>query len=299
MEKRIKYSFFALLSLLLVSFSSCREEPLSGTVLSDLEPMTELDLWIDTAFRQTYNIRVQYRWDETDTDHTRDLVPPKVDLVQPFLKAVLKVWARPYTEVAELGDEFLRQYSFRELKLVGSGSWNSGSVTLGLASGGYKITLYTVNDFDLEAGVSKSVLQYFFQVMHHEFGHILNQRKKYDEQFKNISGGYRADWTSITDEEALLAGFVSPYSMSGEGEDFVEILAYYVCYTQAEWEQLLYLNISSTDVNYSTYQEALRMINEKLQMVKTYMQDTYGVDIDLLREAILESIDEVVAGNLD
>ena len=300
MKNEIKKSVYALLAAGLFVFSSCQEESLTGTVLSEPEPMTELDLWIDTVFRQTYNIRVQYKWDEADTDHSHDIVPPRIELVQPFLKVVKKVWGEPYVQVADLEDEFLREYSFRELKLVGSGSWNNGSVTLGLAEGGYKITLYTVSDFDLEAGVSRATLQEFFQTMHHEFGHILNQRKKYDEQFKNISGGYRADWTSISDKEALEAGFVSPYSMSGEGEDFVEILAHYICRNEVEWEALLSpLSVPSSDDNYEDYQESRRMINEKVQSVRSYMQDSYGVNIDSLRTAILTNMDEVVNGNLE
>lgn len=300
MKMNIKYGVYALLAAGLFAFSSCQEEPLTGTVLAEPEPMTELDLWIDTVFRQSYNIRVQYKWDEADTDHAHDIVPPRVELVQPFLKVVKKVWGDPYVEVASLKNEFLRQYSFRELKLIGSGSWNNNSVTLGLAEGGYKITLYTVNDFDLEAGVSRAALQEFFQTMHHEFGHILNQRKKYDEQFKNISGGYVASWTSFNDSQALERGFVSAYSMSGDGEDFVEILAHYVCRSAEEWEELLSpLNVPQENANYADYQESRRMIEDKLQVVRSYMQDSYGVDIDQLRDAILRNMDEVVNGNLE
>lgn len=298
--KNLKLYIGLILTMTVFSFFSCGEEPISGTVIPDPKPMTELDLWIDTVFRQTYNIRVQYKWDEADTDHGKPIVPPKEELVQPFLKAVMKIWGQSYVDVAQDSVEFLREYSFRELKLIGSGSWNNESVTLGLAEGGYKITLYTVNDFDLEKGVSRAALQEFFQTMHHEFGHILNQRKKYDPQFKNISGGYVASWTSFTDEDALKKGFVSAYSMSGEGEDFVEILAHYVCRTEDEWEALLSpLSVPANDPNFTAYAECRRMIDEKLQVVSSYMQDSYGVDVDELRDAILKNIDEVVNGNLD
>ena len=91
MKNEIKKSVYALLAAGLFVFSSCQEESLTGTVLSEPEPMTELDLWIDTVFRQTYNIRVQYKWDEADTDHSHDIVPPRIELVQPFLKVVKKL----------------------------------------------------------------------------------------------------------------------------------------------------------------------------------------------------------------
>lgn len=286
-----KFNLYTLLVIISFSFFSCGEDDLTNSILKNPDASTsELDIWIDDTFRVPYNINVQYKWNEADIDHSKDMVPPKERLVKPFLKTVNKMWIRPYIQVADEKTEFFKNYTCRELKLIGSGSWNTGSVTLGLAEGGYKITLYTINDFDLEAGVSRASLREFFRVMHHEFGHILNQRKKFDSQYKNISGGYSADWTSKNNTQARELGFISAYSMSGDGEDFVEILSFYVCNTEAEWAALL---------RPIKNQESVNQINQKVLSVSSYMKESYGVDIDKLRAAFLAQLDEVMNGNLE
>ena len=127
--------------------------------------------------------------------------------------------------------------------------------------------------------------------MHHEFGHILNQRKAYNENFQNISGGYSADWTSIrTDKEARELGFISPYARSADTEDFVEVLSFYIIYSNEEWNNMLNSIKSENGAN---------LIAQKAQVVAAYMKDTYGVNIDDLRAAFLLALDEVVAGDLD
>ncbi len=279
--------FFSLILIL----SCTQEDSLTESIIdTTVEEPTALDTWIDSAFRIPYNITVEYKWNSSDVDQSKVVVPPKEERVKPFLKSVLKIWLKTYTATAEMGDEFMRTYPCRKLKLIGSGSYNSGSVTLGLAENGYKITLYTVNDFDLEAGVSRSDLREFFRVMHHEFGHVLNQRVPYDTDFQNITGGYTSDWTSITNAEARELGFISAYARSADGEDFVETLSFYVCYSADEWDTLMG-NISS--------EEAVTYIEQKVQSVSSYMQDSYGVDVLELREAILTAFDEVVDGDLD
>lgn len=286
----IKTYFVAILMLLLVGACNKEDELDNSLIKIPTETPSELDAWIDSIFRASYNIQVEYKWNSSDIDQSKDVVPPKEELVKPFLKTVLKMWVSPYSAVAETGDEFMRNYACRKLKLIGSGSYNNGSVTLGLAENGYKITLYTVNDFDLKKGVERNELRLFFRVMHHEFAHILNQRKAYDENFQNITGGYVADWTTINDKEARELGFISAYARSAHTEDFVETLSFYITYSDEEWNDLL--NSISTE-------GSADYIRQKAQVVAAYMNDSYGVNIDDLRAAFLLALDEVVAGDLD
>lgn len=278
---------------LFIAIFSCRENAITDSGIEiPAGPQTELDQWIDATFRVPYNVRVDYRWNNTVSDPAHITVPVREELVQPFLKAVLKIWLTPYTRVAETGADFMKDYICRELVLVGSGSYNEGgSVTLGLAANGYRITLYTVNQFDLANGsVSRTALKRFFQTMHHEFGHVLNQRKPYDTKFQQITGNYSADWTMLSDAQARELGFISAYARSADMEDFVEVLAFYITYTEAEWLALL------NSIKDAQGREYIRL---KLQSVGSYMKNTYGVNIQDLRDEVTSAIAEVAAGNND
>lgn len=287
-----KYIFLLPFMAAPLLFTSCGDDSIeNASIITIPEVSTDsLDVWIDSTFRVPYNMNVNYKWTNFDSDQNRYLVPPRKKLVQPFLKTVKKIWIKPYITVASDKEEFFKNYANRELKLIGSGSWNNESVTLGLAENGFKISLYTINSFDLQAGVSKDDLRQFFRTMHHEFGHILNQRKPYSADFKKITGGYTADWTSFTDSEAREMGFMSAYSISGDGEDFVEILSFYVCYTSTEWAKIM------SDIKNETSKEN---IQKKVNMVASYMNDSYGVDIEQLRVWITAGISEAASGNLD
>ena len=287
------FSIYNLLVLFILLITSCDEEKLTDTRIDIPDTnTTELDEWIDATFRVPYNIRVQYKWNSAEMDPNKELVPPKEELIQSFLKAVHKIWINPYTKVAKSNEEFMKDYSCRQLALIGSGSWNVGSITLGMASNGYKISLYVVNQFDLregQNGPSYGDLNQFFRTMHHEFGHILNQRKAYDPNFKSLTGNYSADWTSMSDSEARELGFISAYARSADSEDFVEVLSYFITFTPTEWDDLLNSIKSTTGREY---------ILLKLQSVTSYMNDFFGVDILLLRNEITKAITEVADGIL-
>jgi substrate import-associated zinc metallohydrolase lipoprotein len=282
--------FIIFLTVLMVA--SCSEETIKDSGIDiPAGPQTELDKWIDNAFRAPYNINVRYQWSVAEIAPGHTLVPPKEKLIQPFLKAVLKIWLTPYIRVAETKGDFMKDYTTRQLVLVGSGSYNSGgSVTLGSANNGYSITLYTVNQFDLEKGATKADLNEFFRTMHHEFGHILNQRKPYDPNFQQITGNYTADWGTVSHEQARELGFISNYSRSADTEDFVEILAYYVVSTDEEWQTL---------INAIQSAQGKEKILLKVQFVSNYMKSAYGVDVLELRAEITKAIAEVAAGNLE
>lgn len=280
-------------SLFIAIFSCKKEDAITDSGIEiPAGPQTELDQWIDATFRVPYNVRVDYRWNNTVSDAGHITVPPREELVQPFLKAVLKIWLTPYTRVAETGADFMKDYICRELVLVGSGSYNSGgSVTLGLASSGYRITLYTVNQFDLANGsVSRAALKEFFHTMHHEFGHVLNQRKPYDTKFQQITGNYSADWTMLSNAQARELGFISAYARSADMEDFVEVLAFYITNTESEWQTLM------NAIKDAQGREYIRL---KLQSVGSYMKNTYGMNIQDLRDEVTAAIAEVAAGKLE
>lgn len=48
---------------------------------------------------------------------------------------------------------------------------------LGQAEGGMKVTLFRVNEIDKNNLSVAQLNEYYFKTMHHEFTHILNQKK--------------------------------------------------------------------------------------------------------------------------
>ena len=289
---KIKYKWIIFfLSALTLGFSSCGEEPITDSAITiPSGPQTELDKWIDNTFRIPYNISVVYQWNNS-VDEGDIIVPPKEELVQPFLKAVLKIWLTPYIRVADNKENFMKDYSCRQLNLVGSGRYSYNAVVLGQAQNGYTITLYTVNQFDLEGkSISRATLNEFFRTMHHEFAHILNQRKPYDPNFQRITGNYSADWTILSHAQARELGFISNYARSAESEDFVEIFAYYCTSTESEWNAL---------INTIKNTQSREYINLKAKFVRDYMKNSYNIDLEKLRDEITKAISEVANGNLE
>ncbi|MND85187.1 hypothetical protein D3C80_771030 [compost metagenome] len=117
--------------------------------------------------------------------------------------------------------------------------------------------------------------------MHHEFGHILHQTKGYPASFEQITGArYVSDsWSDIyeNDADAAALGFVSPYASKEPNEDFVETYSYYITLSPTQWNQ----RISSGGA------EGKALIEAKLDIVRTYFQNVWNIDLDELRDEIL------------
>ncbi len=287
-----------------VLLSSCNKEELdSRSVIADpVNPETEFDRWLEENYRAPYNIRFTYRYEDIETDHDYDLVPADEICAKILAKMVKFLWLDPYTEIAGAG--FMRQNAPRMIPVIGSGAYNIGSLQLGTAEGGLKVTLYVANwlisqnfvTVDYNNGVDESegysvtinsmdaVNYYFLHTMHHEFAHILNQNKAYPVDYNTITqDSYTAMWTSISDQEALEMGFISAYASSAPGEDFVEVLSYYITLSEEEWES----RIAQAGT------EGRALIERKLSIVKDYMVDAWNVDLDELRSILMRRYSEV------
>ena len=151
---------------------------------------------------------------------------------------------------------------------------------IGSADGGYKVILGKVNSLSNETlSDYEEMTLYYFHTMHHEFTHILNQKKPYNTSFEQVtkSGYVSGDWINTTDRNALRAGFITPYAMQDPAEDFAEMLSNYVTYTPQRWAKAL------SDAG--THGAAL--ITQKLALVKDYTLSSWGLDLDELRDVVL------------
>ena len=198
-----------------------------------------------------------------------------------------------YVELA--GMDFLRVYVPKTFHLIGSPAYeSSGNMVLGTAEGGKKITLYNVNDLNIKKNNIEKLNEYYFETMHHEFAHILHQKRNFDPSFNRISEGkyVGADWYYYmtaqgamprTDDVAWSDGFVTAYAMSQSNEDFVENIAMYVTHTQAYWDNMMT----------AAGESGAAIINKKFTIVYNYMRDTWGIDLNELRKIVLRRQQEI------
>lgn len=289
----IRNVFFGILMFTLFLSLTCCEssDELSSDSIFNTTPVVRdsLEQWLLENYTYPYNIDFKYKMEDIESDKDYTLVPADSAKAAKLAILIKHLWLESYDEVA--GITFTKTYVPRIIHLIGSAAYNSnGTIVLGTAEGGLKITLYLVNYLTQDWIEDPEILNtYYFKTMHHEFGHILNQKKSYDVSFKLISeASYVSDdWYLYSDEEAYQRGFVSPYAQSEPNEDFVENLSIYVTYSKAQWQAIL-------DVAGET---GKAIILQKFAIVKTYMKESWNIDLDELRDVVQRRQDEIE--NLD
>lgn len=253
---KLKLNILAWAALLMLGFTaaSCSDDEFTGSIFDTTEyPLDRsvttfpLDTFLKVNFQEPYNLRYIYRMEDIGSDLQKNLVPADYDKALDLAVLSKYLWFDVYAKIAGEGEVFLKQYSPRIIHLIGSPSYNptTGSETLGVAEGGLKITLQKVNSLDVTDIANCN--EYFFNTMHHEFSHILDQTKSRPTSFNTISNGVYnyTEWTEKQDSMAYSQGFVSPYASSVAREDWAELMARYLTRDSITWENML--NTASYD----------------------------------------------------
>ena len=141
--------------------------------------------------------------------------------------------------------------------------------------------------------LSQALQQYFFKTMHHEFAHILHQTKNYSTDFNLISTDYQGpSWLNLeSDEIANTMGFITRYASFSPDEDFVEIISNYITHDADYWENVLNNGGALGKIK----------LQKKFDIVRKYLKDSWGIDIDKLRDIVQRrsgSLSEVDLENL-
>lgn len=259
----MKYSKLFLTLAAAVALGSCSEDDLNSTSIFDTDApqRTEFDQWLKTNYTDPYNIEFNYLYNDKLSDLGYNVTPAQIDNSKALAKLVKHVWMDAYCEVA--GEDFLKSNSFRQIQLIGSYEYDGqGSIVLGTADGGMKVLLFGVNSLDLDNiyinqtnpyrshGAAPLDLNYwYFHTMHHEFCHILTQKKEYTTEFRDVSAGsyHAADWINVEDVDAPMEGFVTGYGSGEYNEDFAEIYSTYVTSSPAAWEEILKHGVDTLD----------------------------------------------------
>lgn len=247
--KSLKYYISSLLlaGVVGMGFTSCSDDKLSSTSIfpeidETLDPNSatfQLDSFLRASYLIPYNLDFRYRMQDVGTNMNYNLVPATLDNAIDLAVLTKYLWFEAYEKIA--GPDFLKLYGPRIIHLIGSPAYNptSGTMILGLAEGGIKVSLFRVNQMNIND--FNQMNEYYFKTMHHEFAHILHQTKSYPTEFNTLSVG-KYDSNNWGDrQEGVVAswGFVSTYASSEFREDFAETIANYIVKTDEQWTHLL------------------------------------------------------------
>ena len=305
----IRQNKYLLIALFLTIMSACTTEDEftdsifdTSTTTDNNAAYTAFDNWLREAYLEPYNLDFRYRMQDVGSNQEYNLVPASLSQAQKIAKLVKYLWFDVYGTI--VSPEFLKENGPRIIHLIGSPAYNpiSGTMLLGTAEGGLKVTLYNCNA--LNANDVEMMNEFYFKTMHHEFAHILHQKRNYPVEFGLISQGkYNPlGWQYITESEAASKGFVSPYAASQNREDFVEIIANYLVKTDAQWNNIL-LMASKPGEDYEGKVlpddgiNGEAVILQKLGIARKWLKDSWNIDIDALRAEIMKreaKINEVI-----
>ncbi len=290
MKKYIYTLLFAASNVL----GACNEDKLDSHSIFNTESpeRNAFDTWLLLNYIVPYNIQFNYKYIDKESDNTYNLIPAEYDKCVAMAKLTKYLWIDSYNEL--LGETFIKTYCPRMIQLIGSKAYNSqGSVVLGTAEGGLKITLYNVNELDVNNPNIDFLNTWFFKTMHHEFAHILHQTKNYSTDFNLISTDYQGpSWLNLeSDEIANTMGFITRYASFSPDEDFVEIISNYITHDADYWENVLNNGGALGKIK----------LQKKFDIVRKYLKDSWGIDIDKLRDIVQRrsgSLSEVDLENL-
>ena len=306
--KKLIYSITIVLAAL--AASSCQRdviEPESVIKDSTVE-MNDFDRWLEVNFLKPYNIEFKYRYALNESDMGYYTVPADVNSSVIYAHLVKYLCIDTYDEIA--GVSFTRSYFPKMFFLIGTWEYrNNGSIVLGTAEAGKKIMLAGVNELPLVldyyegAELDDYLNTYYIKTIHHEFTHILNQTKAFSDSFKLItSATYVADACFDTDEYWRGRGYITAYAQSEPREDFAELLSEYVTHNAAWWaEQISAASKETAEVRKTdpSAVDGASLIESKIDIVRNYMQDSWNIDIDELRDIVNRRMGDVVAGKVD
>ncbi len=299
--KKILFLFFAISIL----FTSCtKDEDLGKSLIDTSTPeLNDVDDWIRENYTYPFNVEVKYRWDNSEVDNSKILTPPAKADVIPFLDKMKKIWIDPYVNAG--GIDFMKRFIPKQMILIGSHNYNdNGSIVLGQAEGGRKISLFDLNyiNFDFtgmsswEKGKAMEPILRVFKTMHHEFGHILHQTVAYPIEYKKICTGYTSNWMNFNDMNAKRLGFITAYSMLNPDEDFVEMLSTFLMSGDAGWNKIIdgiYIYDESWNKDEAAAEKARVKLRLKEKIMADYMLQVWNVNVYDLQAEIEGILTEI------
>lgn len=315
--KLTKYMLVGVLALgAAAGLTSCGDDDLDkqsifDTSESSLDPNSasyQLDKFCADSYLKKYNVQFRYKMQDVGTDMNYNLVPATYANSVDIAVLTKYLWFDVYDKIA--GADFLKLYGPRIIHLIGSPAYNptSGTKILGLAEGGLKVSLFQINEMNVND--VEQLNEYYFKTMHHEFGHILHQTKTYPVEFDQISKDFYdpMSWQDQSMQVSYSKGFTSDYASSQGREDFAETIANYITKTDAQWNQMLEEASKGWNQKYDADGipvtdattgkpvvvegedldgvDGRAVILQKVDIVRKWFRTAWGIDLDALRQEV-------------
>lgn len=303
------------LMLFALGFTSCSEDDLSeqSVIVTDSYEQNAFDKWLEANYVKPYNIDFKYRYEEIESDYNYYTVPADMNSSIKMAHILKHLCIDTYNEVANDGVVFTRSYFPKEFFLIGVWEYrNNGTYILGTAEAGKKVLLAGINflddilagTYDTSRSVADNLNHYYVKTIHHEFTHILNQTKDYPADFKLVTGkSYVADsWSNApfnAEDVYLKRGFISDYAQHSDKEDFAEMMSLYITNTKEWWDAQMKKAEDVYADDPDQVKTGRELIEAKLDIVKNYMQEIWGIDMDKARDAIQRRQAEILEGKVD
>lgn len=273
-----------------IATSSCYDDESVESPVKQQTPSEDpIDIFIQTNFVDKYGVAVRYKFVDRYVDPDKRVAPPLREVVEPTLDFLTEFWVEPYINVQN-GRRFFENHVPAEVILIGSLMYNDdGTVTLGTADAGARITLTDVNSIDLE---DEEWLLLQLNVIYHEFAHIVHQRYNLPTNWQQISPeGYTSvgSWYTLTDEEALQRGFVTNYATSDYNEDYAETVAHILFYPEF-YERYIIDEENCTTDDCIARNEGRALIRRKYVSVLAHYEQVTGVDLLEVRAIVQDRL---------
>jgi substrate import-associated zinc metallohydrolase lipoprotein len=281
--KKLFYKITIVL-LVLIVVSSCEDENVNVPVKQQAPSEDPIDQYIQEHFVDEYGVAVRWKFVDRYVEANKRVTPPSRDVVIPMLDFITEYWIEPFINVPN-GRDFFEDHVPAEIVFIGSSIYNDdGTVTLGTADAGARITLTEVNDLDV---TNKDWVLRQLGTIYHEFAHILHQRYDLPPNWQEISPqGYTSpgSWYNLSPSEALERGFVSPYASSSFNEDFAETAAHILFYET--FEETFLTDEECLTADCLARNEGRALLRQKYNAVLTHYKTTVGVDLLQVRELV-------------
>lgn len=284
------YKLIILLVIATASMEACNKKDRLNTDFSglggDVWAQGPIDKWLYDSMVVPNNIEVKYKWDQSEFSMEYTLVPPLEDKVIPVTQDIIKMWINPYNK--EAGDStFMKIYSPKQLVFSGSGAiQTNGTAVAGLAEGGLKILLFSINTYNRQ---NISGVEGMAQLIHHEFTHILNQKKAYPIEYNQVTpDGYTGNWT-VAEENPWTLGFVSNYARKEPGEDIAEQVSHMLVMGRALYDSTVIHPFPGSPEERNN-DDAIAKLKMKEKLVVQYFKDAYNLDFYSLQTKVQEGI---------